>query len=190
MDNPIIITVEDILAHVQLTGKTFVSPEGHVFHGLTDEEHAEMTQITIRPPAPKPQFVQPKWSEAGYCFNANDIVGKTVVHVRQDDDQITFWFDDGTVCRWYDEQYCCEEVHVEDVNGDWSDMIGHPLLVADERSYVTENEDEGERVTWTFYTFRTVAGSVDVRWHGSSNGYYSESVDFELYDPAATPDPS
>lgn len=37
--------------------------------------------------------------------------------------------------------------------------------------------------TKTFYWFRTEKGEVTIRWYGSSNGYYSESVNFVHVEP-------
>lgn len=109
-----------------------------------------------------------------------DIVGKTPVQINVDSDLIEFIFSDNTACEFFHIQDCCECVDIEDVNGDWSDLLYTPLLVAEERECdfppLYEYEDS---YTWTFYTFRSVKGSVDVRWYGTSNGYYSESVDFQ-----------
>lgn len=116
-----------------------------------------------------------------------DIVGKTPINISVDDsgydqDEIVFLFDDGTACKFSHEQSCCESVYIEDVNGDWDDLIGTPLLVAEERVPLGDDLPPLDRwaksYTWTFYTFRSIKGSVDVRWYGESNGYYSEEVDF------------
>ena len=71
---------------------------------------------------------------------------------------------------------CCENVFLEDITGDLNDLVGVPLLLAEERS--EDGKCEYGTCLWTFYEFRTVKGSVTVRWFGESNGYYSESVDF------------
>lgn len=95
---------------------------------------------------------------------------------------IVFEFEAGTVTLDH-TQDCCESVYIDDVNGDENDIIGQEILVAEERvSRVTpENIPEDTYMddsnTWSFYTFRTIKGSMDIRFHGSSNGYYSERVD-------------
>ena len=66
-------------------------------------------------------------------------------------------------------QDCCEDVEIESIDGDLDDLIGEPLLMAEEIIKV-----DGD--TWTFYKFATVKGYVTVRFLGWSNGYYSERV--------------
>jgi hypothetical protein len=58
------------------------------------------------------------------------------------------------------------------------------LLEAEEVSdYDADSLYAGEEsYTWTFYKFATRKGFVTVRWYGSSNGYYSESVSVDVVD--------
>lgn len=120
----------------------------------------------------------------------SSLVGKTMKDVRQiGDERIEFECDDGKLFALYHNQDCCESVSIEDVCGDLADLIGVPILVAEEVESDTlpegvkppEYRDDAE--TWTFYKLRTIKGSVDIRWFGSSNGYYSTSVDFGEVHP-------
>ena len=80
---------------------------------------------------------------------------------------------------FFHQQDCCEHVDINDIVGDLQDLVGEPLLLAEEvqgETPVDFNEREYESVTWTFYKFATRRGYVDVRWLGESNGYYSEGV--------------
>jgi hypothetical protein len=78
---------------------------------------------------------------------------------------------------FFHHQGCCESVDINDITGDLEDLVGEPLLIAEEVSGATEPDEEHyESYTYTFYKFATRKGYVDVRWLGESNGYYSESV--------------
>ena len=74
-------------------------------------------------------------------------------------------------------QDCCENVDINDITGDLEDLVGEPLVIAEEVHGATEPDEEHyESYTYAFYKFATRKGYVDVRWLGESNGYYSESV--------------
>ena len=105
------------------------------------------------------------------------MVGKTFVKVHQVDGDLVFETGDGEVFVFTHFQDCCEFVYIEDIAGSLDDLVGTPLLQAEEVEGETlDPVDNDESFTWTFYKFATIKGSVTVRWYGSSNGYYSESV--------------
>lgn len=115
--------------------------------------------------------------------NFEDLAGKTLeqVDVNWDDDYIKFVTTEGETFLMYHEQECCESVSIESIEGELVNLLNHPILLAEEvtESGKIDDEDEWDGTqTWTFYKLATIKGYVDIRWNGSSNGYYSESVSF------------
>lgn len=113
--------------------------------------------------------------------------GLTLVSIKgaeEGSECITFETSCGRTFQMYHQQDCCESVYLESVVGDVADLVGHPILLAEEvegeePEEPAEEEYYPESHTWTFYKLATIKGYVDLRWYGSSNGYYSEDVDFE-----------
>lgn len=71
-------------------------------------------------------------------------------------------------------QDCCEDVYIDDLGGDLDDLIGNELNIA-ECVYQYGDTDYGT-YTWSFIKFATIKGYVDIKFYGSSNGYYSEAA--------------
>jgi hypothetical protein len=115
------------------------------------------------------------------------LLGKTLaaIDVSREENMIVFTESNGQQWLMYHSQECCETVTIEDVAGYWNDLIGSPLLMAEEVTKRGGSEDNSE--TWTFYKFATENGYVTLRWYGESNGYYSESVDFARLVPTTGP---
>ncbi len=115
------------------------------------------------------------------------MIGKTMVKVTDNGDEMLFAKDtEGTKYAFYHVQDCCESVGIEDTIGDLDDLVGSPILGAEEINQEPPKDSHeygGESGTWTFYRYSTVRGTVTVRWYGSSNGYYSESVSYEVRKP-------
>ncbi len=110
------------------------------------------------------------------------------------DDHVDFTLVDGRRFRMYHREDCCESVDIESIDGDVTDLIGHPLTLAEEITHgdcdsgdpphpdMVRPGEYADGWLWTFYKLATVKGYVTIRWVGTSNGYYSESVDFVEVD--------
>jgi len=129
----------------------------------------------------------------------SELVGKVFTEVNKIEDEIIFVCENGDRYKLYHDQDCCESVTIDDIVGDLLDLVGAPILKAEEinsddftekylasftlkNEYGSEVNSDGdykpESVTFTFFKLATIKGYVDIKFHGESNGYYSESADF------------
>lgn len=111
------------------------------------------------------------------------MVGLTPISVtgcREGSEEMIVTMSNGNVFCFYHSQNCCETVGIAQVDGDVDDLLELPLALAEEVTGDTPSDYtfdyKPESFTWTFYRFATTKGYVNVRWLGTSNGYYSESV--------------
>ena len=122
-------------------------------------------------------------------------VGEYVVDVKLVKDEgyiveAVLYFRSGRRLHIYHCQDCCEDVILIDiVGGSLDGLVGQEIKSI---KSVSKNSDErlissvkgylNDSNTWTFVTISTFKDDITLRWHGNSNGYYSEEVDFAYYD--------
>lgn len=118
--------------------------------------------------------------------NFKELQGKTIVKIEggKGDEEMIFTCSDSVMYRLIYHQDCCATCDIEDIIGDLDDLIGIPVLNAEQVDNVDLKQKDithfsDESFTWTFYKIDTVKGAVTIRWYGESNGYYSEEADFE-----------
>lgn len=125
------------------------------------------------------------------------LLGKVLTKVSVENNEIHFYTKHNHYVLQHDQD-CCESVYIESITGDINDLLGDPILLAEEASNNWDASEDAkimhalmpndplpnsdESYTWTFYKLATIKGYVDIRWYGSSNGYYSESVNFYSLD--------
>lgn len=111
----------------------------------------------------------------------NGKVIKEICGLEQYSDEVIIKTECGRAYKFLHYQDCCESVTLEEFDNDIANNSGAVITCAEEiESDKPEKEFEyNESETWTFYKIETNKGGLFMRWLGSSNGYYSESVDFE-----------
>lgn len=109
-----------------------------------------------------------------YTPEMKDLIGRTFTDIICESGELILK-NDKECFTFYHNQECCEDVSIESITGDLNDLLNSPVLVAEESVNFAELTDWNTG-TWTFYKLATVKGWVDIRWFGTSNGYYSEGV--------------
>jgi len=111
----------------------------------------------------------------------SELVGKTMTSVLAfDAAAIRFKTTDHQIYQLYHDQDDDERVYIELIHGNLSDLMGSPIIVAEESVGKEPREidqDDTHSHSWTFYKFATLKGIVHVRWFGRSNGWCSERPD-------------
>lgn len=113
-----------------------------------------------------------------------ELIGKIILKITGDiySDCLVFYTIDAKYIMSH-TQDCCEHVSIDDIVGDLSCLLATPIIHAEETSnHDVPKSDYDESFKWTFYNISTIKGSVTIKWHGTSNGYYSESVDIFKID--------
>ena len=102
--------------------------------------------------------------------------------IKPNSKEVIFYCKDGAVIELWHDQECCEDVYLEGADS----YDNHDDIYTDcnwcEVSLVTNKDtnDDWGSVTWSFYHLKTNNGMDTIRFYGSSNGYYSETVEFYL----------
>lgn len=135
--------------------------------------------------------------------HVRDLLGVTLAKVEASWNAVVFTSTRGEGFQWqwrlsgaknYEEYGAhCKDVEIKEIVGYLDDLIGSPITMAAEETNCTHPsgvripETVYDSFTWTFYRFATAKGLVVISFFGTSNGYYSETVDFDIIDASGDP---
>lgn len=112
--------------------------------------------------------------------STQNLIGRKLTHIDidQDNDEMLLTCEDGSQFKLYHEQDCCEYVRIDDIEGDASLLLNKQII-----NVFTEIDHEMPEpvdysCTNTKFKFLVDDATLIVKWVGTSNGYYSEHVDF------------
>lgn len=116
------------------------------------------------------------------------LVGETLTHIDVFSEEILLTLESGRKVKVYHSQDCCENVWLENVEGDFKELVGKVLIDVSEEvdpdgdqvfaAHDEAREYPAESKTNTRISFVVDGATVITRWIGESNGYYSEGVTF------------
>ena len=111
--------------------------------------------------------------------------GRTITKVEGlelGETKIYIYFSENEYIKMYHQQDCCENVDLDDIcgNTELEGAIFYELVEKKSDVELEAKEEYEDSWTWTFYTIKTSKGYLDLRWYGSSNGYYGEGVDLGI----------
>jgi len=111
-----------------------------------------------------------------------DLVGEILDHVdifpkdKENPSEIILTTRSGKKFKIYHSQDCCEHVFLESVQGEWKELIGQTINEVSNLEKDASDEEQYNHATRTILKFKADYDTVITKWYGSSNGYYSESV--------------
>lgn len=114
-----------------------------------------------------------------------NIIGAKITDVSQGDEYdflLTISTNKGLTLKFYHEQDCCESVWLEDGFDDLKSMIGKEILDIEYIFNQTDEplEDVDDSYTWHYTNIKTIDKDCQLRFFGTSNGFYSEDIDFTI----------
>ena len=139
------------------------------------------------------KIVIKKGSLSMHWYNSNiykevpfgELKGKIIkeIKINNSNDEMKFITNNEDIYILNHIQICCEEVMIEDICGDLSDLVGNQILLAEKVSNSNRDDEkvinyEEDYTEWTFYKLSTNKGSVTIRWVGRTISFYALDVDF------------
>lgn len=101
------------------------------------------------------------------------LLDKVFACVKQENDTIVFE-NKSMIVTMQHQQECCENVWLESVTGDLSDLQNCKILQAEEKHGTTNGQE------WYFYTIATRKGYVDLRFCAEQPTMYSTQITLVL----------